>query len=139
MTTSRSSRTLLASAVAATVLAGALSAPAEAAGPRLRPVVTKYAATVAACKTVVDGGDRVRLSVRLDNNSNGQRSSTTAILRDGEPTGKRLDIPYLRPGTSSKVRSITFDRGGRVTVYFGINAEQYGGGPTIALSTVRAC
>ena len=142
MTTSRLARTLLATSatsVASAVLAGALTVPADAAGPRLRPVATKYGATVAACKVLVDGGDKVRLSVRLDNGSSERRSSTTAISRDGEPTGKRLDIAYLRPGTSSKVRSITFATGGRITVYFGVNAEQYGGGPTIALAKVRAC
>jgi hypothetical protein len=134
---------LLATSVLAVGLgAAAAPGPAHAAqAPALRPTFTYAGATVLACKSFVAGGERVRLSMRLDNRRNRpaeERRATASITRRGEKVG-RLAVPLTRGGRLSAIETTTFPAGRRTQVSISVTGPQAGGGTTVALARVRAC
>lgn len=142
--TARRLGTVLVTSAAAALAAGTLAAPADAAPVRdLKPVIKRYRASVEACQVSVDDGAKIRIYVRLDNTLNrgraGARSGGLYISRDGESTGKGVQLPVTPGGMRSRVKSVTFSSGGTITVDAGVGTGQMGDGATFAFKRIQPC
>lgn len=143
MTPFRRAAALLAAPVLAVgVCTAASPGPADAAqAPTLRPTFTYAGATVLTCKSFTAGGERVRLSMRLDNRRNRpaeERRALASITRRGEEISG-LAVPLTRGGRLSPIESVTFPAGRRTQVAISVTGRQAGGGTTVALARVRPC
>lgn len=143
-TTRRIGVALVSSVATLAVAAGTLAAPADAVGPRdLKPLISRYDATIVACKLSVDGGTKVRVYAQLDNTRNsgrrGARSGGVYVLRNGDDTGKGFRFPVTPGGARSRMKSVTFSVGGTIEISAGIGAGQMGDGATFRLRRVQPC
>lgn len=143
MTSLRRPAALLATSVLAVGLgAAAAPGPADAVqAPALQPTFTYAGATVLTCKSFVAGGERVRLSMRLDNRRSRpaeERRALASMTRRGKEISD-LAVPLTRGGRLSAIRAVTFPAGRRTQVSISVTGPQVGGGTTVALAQVRAC
>lgn len=120
-----------------------LVAPADAAaGRHFGDVATYYKATIESCKVSTDGGEKWRVYLRLDNTDNrrrDERSLSAFVLRNGEPTNRRVDTPYIPGGRVSAVKSLVVPKGAQYTLGMGVAAGQMGQGGDVAPADLRRC